>query len=135
MLIFSPVPYLFHVLLQIPLNINHQKFNNFLLCVVKNFNMIKCISCSFDLYFLFIFFLFHFSFHRFDLDSAWSFFASAKSISPFPILSQRLRALSNLLKFSSAVRPVYFYTKLLGLTLLSFCLIQLFLQAFDVQVY
>ena len=63
--------------------------------------------CSFDLFFLFPFFI---SF-RFDLNSAWSFFASARLILKSLILSKRLKALSNWSIFASAVLALYLYIK------------------------
>ena len=63
-------------------------------------------------------FLFFIS-HRCDLNSAWLFFASARLILPFPILFERLKALSNSLNFASTVKPLYLYNKLSGYTFLS----------------
>ena len=63
-------------------------------------------------------FLFFIS-HRCDLNSAWLFFASARLILPFPILFERLKALSNSLNFASTVKPLYLYNKLSGYTFVS----------------
>ena len=78
-----------------------------------------------------VFFPFFISF-RFDLNSAWSFFVSARLILPSLILSETLKLLSNPLNFSSAVEPLYLYIKSSGLTSLSNLL---FLQLFHLQVY
>ena len=63
-------------------------------------------------------FLFFISF-RSDLNSVWSFFASARLILSSLILSKKLKTLSNLLSFSSAVEPLHLYYKSSELTFLS----------------
>ena len=70
---------------------------------------------------------------RFDLNSAWSFFASARLILTSLILSKRQKALSNSVNFGSAVKSLYLYIKSSGLTF--FYLNYLFPQSFDLQVY
>ena len=80
--------------------------------------------CSLDLLLLFPFLISA----REDLNFSWSFFTSAKFISPFFTLLTILRALSNLSNFSSVVLPLYLYIKSSVLTF--FYLNQLFFQTF-----
>ena len=87
----------------------------------------QCVFLLFWSVFLFPFFISL----KFDLNSAWSFFASARLILPSLNLSKRLKALSNLLNFASAVKPLHLYIKSSELT---FYLNYLFFQAFQLQI-
>ena len=76
-------------------------------CYVKHLNIIQCTFFA-PLIYAFVSLFISF---RFDLNSAWSFFASATLIWSSLVLSKRLKTLWDWSNFESAVLPLYLYIK------------------------